>query len=422
MFFTIVFLVLFGLQFLVFRTFRNFIKTNFSGSKILKFISIYPFIIFNLPLVYVLLFRRSAGDIPPLLYDLIFLPFYIFQGATIFIGLYLLIGKIIKTPFLLGYWILNKFKAVKQSFKNFFSKPKVKKFDNSRRIFLRTSAGLVSSYAFIGSTFGVLGSNDFDVSKIDIKIDNLPEELKGTTISLFCDVHSGPYMKEDLMKEYVNAINELKSDIICIPGDLTNSVQAEAIPFAKAFRDLKASKGIFASLGNHDYFSNAEYISQVISNETPIQLLRNNSEIIQINGKNLCIMGSEDTRQSNAAPDSVLMGYLDKTVEVARQKLIEKNLNYDEVTKIALFHKPYFLEMMKDKDLQLVLSGHTHGGQVVLANFGNVNISFAGAVSKYISGLYQAGGTKMYISRGIGSVGLPIRMNCPPEITKITLI
>ncbi|MEZ4690036.1 MAG: hypothetical protein R3A12_07590 [Ignavibacteria bacterium] len=77
---------------------------------------------------------------------------------------------------------------------------------------------------------------------------------------------------------------------------------------------------------------------------------------------------------------------------------------------------------MTERKPDLIFSGHTHGGQVVLASFGDLNISFAGAVSKYISGLYRSGNSQMYISRGIGSVALPIRFNCPPEITKITLI
>ena len=77
---------------------------------------------------------------------------------------------------------------------------------------------------------------------------------------------------------------------------------------------------------------------------------------------------------------------------------------------------------MNKRNPDLILSGHTHGGQVVLAKFGNINLSFAGAVSKYISGLYEVGNSSMYVSRGIGSVGLPIRCNCKPEITKITLI
>ena len=77
---------------------------------------------------------------------------------------------------------------------------------------------------------------------------------------------------------------------------------------------------------------------------------------------------------------------------------------------------------MAKRDLDLVLAGHTHGGQVVPFKFGNFNLSFAAFVSKYISGYYNIGKANMYISRGIGTVGLPIRLNCPPEITKITLV
>lgn len=361
-------------------------------------------------------------QIPDLIYTLVFIPFYIFLGAVLFIGIYLLIGKIIKLPFSLSIWILSKFEKTKQLLNKFFSKPPVRKIDNSRRAFLRTSAALVSSYAFIGSTVGVLDSDNFEIVNKEIRIDNLPEEIKGTTITLISDVHSGPYMDEDMMTEYVKTINNLNSDMILIPGDLTNSNKMEVHPFVRAFKNLKASKGIYASLGNHDYFSDAEYIANVVQKESPIKLLRNQSDIISINGRNLCIMGVEDTRQSGSKSDPVLMNYLDLTVEDTIRKMEKLNLNYEDIPKLALFHKPYFLDDMKDKNLDLILSGHTHGGQVVLAKFGDVNISFAGAVSKYISGLYESGKSKMYISRGIGSVALPIRFNCPPEITKITLI
>ena len=217
-------------------------------------------------------------------------------------------------------------------------------------------------------------------------------------------------------------INDLRSDFIFIPGDFTNSNKMEVHPLVNAFNDLKAPKGIYGTLGNHDYFSDPEYVSKVISNETPVKLLRNNSELISINGKSLCIMGCDDTRQSGSVQDKVLMNYYNSTIELTEKMLAEKSLNYSDIPKLALFHKPYFLEEMADKNIDLFLSGHTHGGQVVLAKFGNTNISFAGAVSKYISGLYQSGHSKMYVSRGIGSVALPIRFNCSPEITKITLV
>lgn len=366
-------------------------------------------------------FRTSTGNINPVLYNLIFIPFYIFQGATIFIGLYLLIGKIIKAPFLIIYWILNRFRTIRHSFRNFFKKPEVKKVDRSRRAFLRTSAGLVSGYAFIGATFGVLDSDDYKITYTDIKIDNLPAELKGTTITLFCDIHSGPFMKEELMREYVDVINNLNSDFILIPGDFTNSNKMEVHPLATALKNLKAPKGIYGTLGNHDYFSDSEYIAEVISNETPVKLLRNSSELIKINNKDLMLMGCEDTRQSSNF-DPVVIGYFTNTYSAAEAKAKDLNLNFKNTPKIILFHKPYFFEEMKNTDIDLVLSGHTHGGQIVLGKFGSLNLSLAGAVSKYISGLYESGNSKMYVSRGIGSVGLPIRINCPPEITKITLI
>lgn len=422
LFFVIFFSIIFLLHYLVFRTFRKFIKSQFPDSKLLKVISLYPFIIFNLPYIYIMINRFNSGTFPIWIYNSIFIPFYIFQGAVLFIGLYLLIGKIIKAPFLILTWISFKFKETKILLQKFFRKPAVKKIDKSRRAFVRTSAALVSGYAFVGSTLGVLDSDDYEIVNRDIKIENLPQEIKGTTITLVCDIHSGPYMKEDLMREYVDVINNLKSDFIMIPGDITNSNKIEVTPFVNAFKNLKADKGIYASLGNHDYFSDANYVAHVISNESPIKMLRNDSDIINIGGKDLCIIGIEDTRQSGAAYDTILMNYLEETLKKTQSKVSAKNLDYTTIPKIALFHKPYMFESLKDKNLDLTLSGHTHGGQVVLAKFGSMNISFAGAVSKYISGLYEIGKSKMYVSRGIGSVALPIRFNCPPEITKITLV
>ncbi|MBK8982847.1 MAG: metallophosphoesterase [Ignavibacteria bacterium] len=239
---------------------------------------------------------------------------------------------------------------------------------------------------------------------------------------MISDTHSGPYMDEETLRKYAKAINDLNSDIIVIPGDLTNSNRLEVHPFVNAFKSLKAPKGIYASLGNHDYFSDAEYVARTVQNDSPINLLRNNSDIININGKNLCIMGVDDTRQSGSKQDDVLMKYLDLTIERTKAKMIEKNLDYNEIPKLTLFHKPYFFEQMAAKDLDLVLSGHTHGGQVVLAKLGPVEYFHLPRSSKYISGLYESGKSKMYISRGLGSVALPIRFNCPPEITKITLV
>ncbi len=421
LFFTIVFSVFFGLQYLVFKTFRNFISEKTGRNSKWKYIAIVPFILFNLPYLYIIANGFKSSGIPPLILQYVFTPFYIFQGAVIFIGLYLFIGKIIKTPFSISVWILSKIDSFKKWNERFRSNKKVEKFDSSRRAFVRTSAALVSGYAFVGATAGVVASDDFELKELPLKINNLPKELDGVTITLLSDIHSGPYMNESLLNHYVESINEIGSDMVMIPGDLTNSSKGEALSFAKAFSKLSAPLGAFASLGNHDYFSDPNYVTDVISGETPLKILRNDSDIINVRGKELLIMGSEDTMRGGSNEDPMLMKHFSETVSKAKEYAASKSIDYNNIPKVLLFHKPYFFDQMSKENIQLVLSGHTHGGQVVLARFGNVNLSFAGAVSKYISGLYENNGSKMYVSRGIGSVALPIRFNCAPEITKITL-
>lgn len=421
LFFTIVFAVVFGLQYLAYRTFRNYLSEKYPDNRNWKSALKYCFLIFNLPYLYVLFNLITSNKASEFVINSVYKPFYIFQSAVIFIGLYLLVLKIIKLPFSAILLSLKKIIG-NSSYEKLTEKQSVKTFNSSRRAFLKTSTALVSGYAFVGATFGILDKDDYEINNIAIKINNLPEELKGTTITLVSDIHSGPYMSQNLMREYADAINDLNSDLILIPGDLTNSNVSEVMPFAGAFKNLKARHGVFASLGNHDFFSNPEYISNVIKNETPIRILRNEFEILKINGKELCLLGIDDTRQSGAKQDEMLMGYLDDTIGNVKSKFNELNLRFEDVPNVTLFHKPYFFEDISQKNLDLILSGHTHGGQVVLAKLGNLNISFAGAVSKYISGLYESGNSKMYISKGIGSVALPIRLNCKPELTKITLI
>jgi predicted MPP superfamily phosphohydrolase len=350
------------------------------------------------------------------------IPFYVFQAAVFFIGLYLFVGKIIKSPFSMLNFLLSKIDYTKEKLEKFKRKKKIVKFDSSRRKFITTSTVLVSGYAFVGAGAGVLKKDDYEINYIDIKIKNLPNDLKGTTISLASDFHSGPYMQEELLRDYCDIINDLKSDLILIPGDLVNSNKTEAVFFSNAFKDLKAEHGIYACLGNHDYFSDPDYISDVLRNDTPIKLLRNDFGILEINNKKLCLLGVEDTRVSGGTYDEVVLDYLDKTIVRTKVKFLNDNTSYENTPKILLYHKPYIFPDIKDEKIDLQLSGHTHGGQIVLAKIGNVNLSIAASVSHYVQGLYKEGDSQMYVSRGVGVVGLPIRLNCPPEITKITLV
>lgn len=421
-FFTVVFSVLFSLQLLVYKTFRKYLLKKNIDVKTANYLARIPFLFFSFPYL-IQIFKSFDLFMPPEWMDItVIKPFFVFQAATFFIGLFLVVGKIIKMPFLIGDFLLKRINFVKDKYYSFRNKKKVVKFDESRRKFITASTTLVSGYAFVGAGVGTIQKDKYIIEEKNIKIPGLPAEQKGTTAVLISDIHSGPYMDFDQMKEYVDVINDLKPDMIFIPGDLTNSQRNEAAPFAKAFRDLKAKHGVYATLGNHDYFSDVNYITDVVKSETGIRMLRNEALLLDINGKPFSIMGTEDTRDSGGKSNPVVVKYITQTVNLANEQFKQKNIDVSTVPKILLTHKPYLFDDVSDLNFDLMLSGHTHGGQVVFFKFGDLNLSFASAAHKYVSGLYENNGKYLYVSRGIGTVGLPIRFNCPPEITKFTFV
>lgn len=409
--------ILIGLQSLVYFTFVNYWKTTRFYKPAHRWWILAPFLLFNLSFLTVsLVWGRKFS--PPDWFKIAGLyPFYVWMAATFFISLWLLIGKIIKLPFQIPVWIAKIFRPLREKINSVKEKKAVKTVDLSRRKFVRFATMGISTYAFAGATYGMLKHDSYEIDYKQIAIQNLPPELRGTTITLLSDIHAGQYMNEKEMREYADVINSLESDIVCIPGDFVNFESRDVHMLTSAFRDVKAKHGIYGSLGNHDFFQDADYVAKALNNESPIQLLRNEHRVLKINGKELYMMGIDDTQSSGARMDEVLKYY------GAMDEYLKNNEPaFNTAPKVLLCHKPYGFDTLAAKEIDLVLSGHTHGGQVVPIKFGTFNLSFAATVSKYIEGIYKIGKSNMYVSRGIGSVGLPIRINCPPEITKITLV
>jgi uncharacterized protein len=408
-------LTLLLLQSFVYYIFLKYIKTTKIYKPYFRFIAAFPFVIFNIPFVIISIITMGNFE-PPQSFKTFFLyPFWVWQGATFFIAQWLLIGKIIKLPFKIPFWIIKLFRNSGREIEN---NKTLTKINLSRRKFVRNATFAVSVYAFVGSVYGVVKKDSYEITYKEIKIDNLSPELKGFTITLISDIHAGQFMVEDDMRMYADVVNSLQSDIICIPGDFVNYDIEEAKKVASAFKNLKAKYGVFGCLGNHDEFVNADYVADVLNNESPVQILRHRHKRLSVNGKDLYILGVDDTISSTNSLNQRLLYYLDEMSKF----LLGKEDSYQQSPKILLCHKPYIFDDIAKKDFDLTLSGHTHGGQVVPVRFGNLNFSIASAMSKYIEGHYKIGKANMYVSRGIGTVALPIRINCPPEITKITLI
>jgi uncharacterized protein len=275
----------------------------------------------------------------------------------------------------------------------------------SRRAFLRTGAIGISALAFIGSTYKISHTDGYDLIERTITIPNLPAEFRGFTIGLLSDVHSCVFMIKDDMDQYVNAMNALKTDITFVTGDFVNSRTSEVYPFAESFSALRAPHGVFGVLGNHDYFADVETVAKVV-NDCGVKLLRNDAVKLTLGSSFINLVGVDDIGHGARAADYIKRALVSVT---------------NAQPKILLCHKPYFMDDFAANRFDLVLSGHTHGGQIVFAKIDDTYITPAALVSKYVWGLYRTNGTQLYVNRGLGSVGVPFRVNCPPEVTKITL-
>lgn len=289
-----------------------------------------------------------------------------------------------------------------------------------RRRFLYAAGMGAIGFATTASTRAAMDAGrEHLVERVVIRIPNLPEPLKGTTIALISDIHSSVFMIREDMERYVKVINDLKAEMIFVTGDFVNSKLREVYPFAEAFSGLSAPLGVYGVTGNHDYYTgNIETVAREVS-QCGIRLLRNENLAIEKNGTKLWLMGMDDRDIYDVKP------YLEsgKSAAGTIENLIAGIP--DGAPRIFLCHKPYPFEEYSQLGADLMISGHTHGGQVVIAQMDNVNLSFAALASRYISGLYRARSNRrsqLYVTRGVGTVGIPLRVNCPPEITHIVLV
>jgi uncharacterized protein len=399
--------ILLALQSFLLRRFWKWSRPGAGVPAWLRIAGLVAFTVFNAALLAVSISGfRSTQVSGGFLYWGVY-PFLLWHFSTFIVGLFLLISSLIKLPFK-GLWAgLRRIPALRPRTEALVSHPSVQRFDASRRTFLRRGVYALTAASFGGTAYGMLVERSgCQVTEEIMRIPGLPKEFAGYAIGLVTDVHSSIYMTAAEMRGYVKILNGMGADVILVGGDLVNGMGDEILPFADAFSALRARDGVYGVLGNHDFYTREPDRIATTATEAGVHILRDEARIIRRGASRLTLLGIDDTG----------------TGAVARQR-IQKAAAEGSASgpRVLLCHRPYFFREAAASGIDLMLSGHTHGGQVVLGEFAGVTLTPAALASPYLAGPYREGDSHMYVSRGIGTVGVPVRLNCPPELTRIVL-
>lgn len=405
MFRLIAILIILALQLFLYLRLRKFVAEKPGLPLRTQSVALGLFLFFNIPVPLILSYFWSLTHLPSWVMTIL-MPFFIWHIATFFIALALGSLSLLQLPFTLIFKTAMLHPQIRTKVNLMKESPRFQSFDASRRSFLEKGVIGLSAYSFVGATAGAVSSGDFEITHRTITIPGLPEEFKGFTIGMMSDIHSSIFMNKEDMSAYVKEMNGLNTDMIVVTGDFVNSKTEEVYPFTEAFSELKAAHGVYGCLGNHDFFTkDVELVAKKVD-ECGVKLLRNDAVKIQKGSSFFNLLGVDDIGR-NMQPDD----YFQKALAFAK----------NDQPKILLCHKPYYFQQAKDLGIALTLSGHTHGGQIVFGTVERTPISLAALASKYVSGHYMLGDSNLYVNNGIGYTGIPVRVNCPAELTVLTL-
>jgi predicted MPP superfamily phosphohydrolase len=277
-------------------------------------------------------------------------------------------------------------------------------YDPQRRRFLINSV----NYSLLGTSALLTGYGLYEarrnpsVDEVNIYLPNLPGEFEGMRIVQFSDLHVGPTIKRNFVQSVVDDVNRLNADIIIFTGDLVDGHVAMLRDDVAPLKELRAPEGVYFITGNHEYYSGAlAWIDEV--SRLGMRVLLDNHTLIQRNDTGIILAGVTDYSAKSIIPEHVSDPF--KTLDNAP----------DFPVKILLAHQPKNIFSASDAGFDLQISGHTHGGQYLPWSY------LVTLTQPYVSGLHKYKNTRIYVNRGTGYWGPPLRLGVPSEISVLTL-
>lgn len=271
----------------------------------------------------------------------------------------------------------------------------------TRRTLLKLGLPALAGAIGTGGYSTLIEPHRLSLERVTILTRALPERFEGFRIAVLSDFHLLPYTRLPHIESAVALVNSLRPDLVVLLGDYVDLTVETIHDLAPALSGLNARGGVAAILGNHDHWKGAGIVQDALMKQG-IEVLRNSGRAIEAGGDQLYLAGL----------DSAWAGRPDLAQALSARR--------GNAPIMLLVHEPDFADLAAwDPRIMLQLSGHSHGGQVRIPHFGALRLPSWG--QRYDQGLYRIRDMALYTTRGIGLVGVPVRFNCPPEVTEITL-
>ncbi len=310
----------------------------------------------------------------------------------------------------------------------------------SRRYFFQTATAFAGAVPFLGAVYGFAAERlRYRVFRVEVPVANLPPQLDGFRIVQLSDIHLSGYMPREEVRRAVGMANELTADLAVVTGDFITGAGDSLSDCIDEIRALRAPLGIWGCNGNHEIYARAEDAAEMLFRRAGMKLLRQENARLVWRGQPFNLMGVDYQRQRS--PNGRRVPMLPGVERLVRR----------DMPNILLSHNPNAFNKAAELGIELTLSGHTHGGQIQVEIL-DTRLSPARFITDYIAGLYQrplfsparpdlprpllASSTEnsllradnspralaaIYVNRGLGTVGAPVRLGVPPEITLLVL-
>jgi len=277
------------------------------------------------------------------------------------------------------------------------------RFDPERRTVLTLARQAIVAAPALTAVYGVvLGRFDVRVKEVRVRVPRLPKDLDGLRIAQLSDIHRGAFLSRAEVDRAVAMANELRPHLAVVTGDLITRRGDPLEDCVDSLAALRADAGVWGCLGNHEVYAGAVELATAYGARRGIRFLRRASQLLRFGQARLNLTGVDYQRMH--------LPYLEGCEELVRPDALN----------LLLSHNPDVFPVAAAKGFQVTLAGHTHGGQINVEIL-NDNVNLARFFTQYVLGLYEQNGASIYVTPGLGTVGVPLRLGAPPEVTLIRL-